>query len=143
MRHWLVLAVAVVTAAVSPGAQAPALDRFHIEKLDPTLDEIIAPDASLETLGDRFPLTEGPVWVPEGADGYLLFSDNAANVIYKWQRNKPLSVFLEKSGYTGNDVNNVGAQTIAGRVAIQAQDKNAGRPPGSETLTCRLSSACS
>ena len=53
---------------------------------------------------------------PDG--GYLLFSDNAANVIYKWARNKPLSVFLEKSGYTGTDTSNVGSQTIAGRVAI-------------------------
>jgi gluconolactonase len=91
---------------------------FRIEKLDPALDEIIAPDATLETLGDRFALTEGPVWVPEGRDGYLLFSDNAANVIYKWSANSPLSVFLEKSGFTGTDNSRVGAQTVAGRVAI-------------------------
>src|SRR6185503_15957490 len=39
-------------------------------------------------------------------------------VIYKWARDKPLSVFLEKSGYTGTDTSNVGAQTIAGRVPI-------------------------
>ena len=83
-----------------------------------SLDGIIASDTTLETLGDRFALTEGPVWVPEGADGYLLFSDNAANVIYKWARNRPLSVFLEKSGHNETDVANVGAQTIAGRVAI-------------------------
>jgi gluconolactonase len=56
--------------------------------------------------------------VPEGQDGYLLFSDNAGNVIYKWQRDRPLSVFLEKSGFTGSDNTRVGAQTIAGRVAI-------------------------
>jgi gluconolactonase len=56
--------------------------------------------------------------VPEGQDGYLLFSDNAGNVIYKWQRDRPLSVFLEKSGFTGSDNTRVSAQTIAGRVAI-------------------------
>ncbi len=39
-------------------------------------------------------------------------------MIYKWARNRPLSVFLEKSGYTGTDTSNVGSQTIAGRVAI-------------------------
>src|SRR4029453_6416946 len=76
------------------------------------------PDATLDTLGDRFALTEGPVWVPGGGDGYLLFSDNAANVIYKWAANSPLSVFLEKSGFTGTDNSRVGAQTVAGRVAI-------------------------
>jgi len=31
---------------------------------------------------------------------------------------KPLSVYLEKSGYTGTDTLNVGQQTIAGRLAI-------------------------
>jgi gluconolactonase len=91
---------------------------FRIERLNPALDEIIAPDAQLEQLGDRFALTEGPVWVPDGRDGYLLFSDNAANVIYKWARGQPLTVFLEKSGYTGSDVTTVGAQTVAGRVPI-------------------------
>src|SRR5678816_2501051 len=33
-------------------------------------------------------------------------------------RGKPLSVFLERSGYTGRDVSTVGAQTVAGRVPI-------------------------
>jgi gluconolactonase len=106
------LELAVARAQTEPGTP------FRIEKLDPALDEIVASDARLETLGDRFALTEGPVWVPEGRDGFLLFSDNAANVIYKWSPTAPLSVFLEKSGFTGTDNSRVGAQTIAGRVAI-------------------------
>ncbi len=96
---------------------------FRIERLDPAMDELIAPDAKIETLGDRFALTEGPLWVPAeagraGEGGYLLFSENAGNVIYKWAPNKPLSVFLEKSGFTGMDNTNVGAQTVAGHIAI-------------------------
>jgi gluconolactonase len=91
---------------------------FRIERLDPSLDDIVAPDMTIEMLGDRFALTEGPVWVDEGQDGYLLFSDCAANVIYKWARNRPLSVFLERSGFTGNNPTQAGAQTVAGRVAI-------------------------
>ena len=63
-------------------------------------------------------MTEGPLWIPEGKDGYLIFSENAGNVIYKWQRGKPLSVFLERSGFTGTDNTKVGAQTVAGHVAI-------------------------
>ena len=84
------------------------------------MDTILAPDAQLETLGDRFALTEGPVWMPtqNGQPGYLLFSDNAANVIYRWSADSPLSVFLENSGFTGKDNSKVGAQTVAGRVAI-------------------------
>jgi gluconolactonase len=107
-----------VLVLVTSQAQTPGGAPFRIERLDPSLDEIIAPDAVLETLGDRFALTEGPVWVPEGTNGYLLFSDNAANVIYKWSPGSPLSVFLEKSGFTGTDNSRAGAQTIAGRVAI-------------------------
>jgi gluconolactonase len=91
---------------------------FRIEKLDPSLDAIISPGAQLETLGTGFALTEGPVWVQEGQRGYLLFSDNAGNVIYKWERGQPLSAFLERSGFTGTDTSNVGAQTVAGRVPI-------------------------
>jgi len=120
-RSIAVLVAAIVAGAV-PRAQTPGGTAFRIEKLDPALDDILAPGTILETLGDRFALTEGPVWVPDARavpdGGYLLFSDNAANVIYKWARNQPLSVFLEKSGYTGTDTSNVGAQTIAGRVPI-------------------------
>jgi gluconolactonase len=109
------VAVAIVRGQTLSGTP------FRIEKLDPALDEIVASDATIEMLGDRFALTEGPVWIPEkenGQDGYLLFSDNAANVIYKWERNQPLSVFLENSGFTGKDSSAVGAQTVAGHVAI-------------------------
>jgi gluconolactonase len=113
-----IVLVAFAIAAHALAAQAPGGTPFRIERLDPALDAVIAPDAALETLGDRFALTEGPVWVPEGGDGYLLFSDNAANVIYKWARGRPLTVFLERSGFTGTNDSAVGAQTVAGRVAI-------------------------
>src|SRR3954468_16556649 len=110
----------IISAVALLAAQSPGGTPFRIEKLDPALDDVIAPDAKLEILGDRFALTEGPVWVPAaaGQDGYLLFSDNAANVIYKWAPNSPLSVFLENSGFTGRDNSKAGAQTVAGRVAI-------------------------
>jgi gluconolactonase len=117
-KSCLIAVILLITCLAVLNAQTREGTPFRIEKLDPALDDIIAPNATLETLGDRFALTEGPVWVDDGQDGYLLFSDNASNVIYKWARNKPLSVFLEKSGYTGNDVTHVGAQTVAGRVAI-------------------------
>jgi gluconolactonase len=112
--------VGILGALLAVTAQTPAGTPFRIEKLDPALEDIIAPDAKLETLGEHFALTEGPVWVPaaNGQPGYLLFSDNAANVIYRWAANSPLSVFLENSGFTGRDNSNVGAQTVAGRVAI-------------------------
>jgi gluconolactonase len=112
--------IVILGCALAYAQAPPVADRpFQIQRLDPALDQIIASDAKLEVLGEHFGLTEGPVWVPEGRSGYLLFSDCAANVIYKWVAPGTLSVFLEKSGYTGTDVLNVGQQTTSGgRVAI-------------------------
>jgi gluconolactonase len=119
MRYFLVVAGALVYVAGFAQTSAPADRPFRIQKLDPALDEIIAPGAKLEVLGEHFGLTEGPVWVAEGRSGYLLFSDCAANIIYRWTPAGALSVFLEKSGYTGTDLLNVGQQTVSGgRVAI-------------------------
>src|ERR1700758_196286 len=84
----LVLTGLVLTAQGPPLVERP----FKIVRLDPALDDIIAPDAKLETLGEHFGLTEGPVWIREGNRGHLLFSDCAANVIYKWAPGADLSV---------------------------------------------------
>jgi len=118
-----VACAAAVTFVMSATAQSqrPPTNAdmpFRVERLDQALDAVLSADATVETLGDRFALTEGPVWIREPGGGYLLFSDNAANVIYKWQRGRPLTVFLEKSGFTGSDISRVGAQTVAGRVPI-------------------------
>ncbi|HEY6288907.1 MAG TPA: hypothetical protein VIW48_05645, partial [Nitrospiraceae bacterium] len=90
-----------------------------VVRLDPTLDEIIAPDARAELLkGDYFGFLEGPVWVQEGAAGYLLFSDTAANAIYKWTSDGQLSVFLARAGFTGTDTSRVGGQSFNGRLYL-------------------------
>jgi gluconolactonase len=85
---------------------------------DVRLDALIGPDAELELLGDRFGLTEGPVWVPDEGAGFLLFSDLISNVIYRWAPGEPLSVFLEASGYSGDDLTHAGYQTRRGRMAV-------------------------
>jgi len=107
-----------VLIAVTVHAQVIRTVPYNLVRLDSRLDSIITADSPLEILGEHFGLTEGPVWVKDANGGYLLFSDCAANVIYKWQPNAPLSVFLERSGFTGADNLNVGQQTIAGRLAI-------------------------
>jgi gluconolactonase len=91
---------------------------YNLVRLDPELDSVLTSDSPLEVLGEHFGLTEGPQWVNDANGGFLLFSDCAANVIYKWQPNAPLSVFLERSGFTGSSNLNAGQQTIAGRLAI-------------------------
>lgn len=74
----------------------------EVIRLDPALDTIVPPNPKIFKLAEGFQFTEGPVWVPEG--GYLLFSDPNNNTIYKYTPNGELSVFREKSGYTGADI---------------------------------------
>ena len=122
---------AVLVGCGGQSAQAPtaagARDRastdgadpsgFAIVELDPALDAIVSPDAALETIGDRFGLTEGPVWIQDDASGHLLFSDLISNVIYKWAPGGQLSAFLENV-YDGPDILNVGQQTRRGRMNV-------------------------
>ena len=93
----------------------PAAKPFSITRVDPALDELIAPDARLEVLASGFGLTEGPLWIPDGGSGYLLVSGLLDNVIYKIAADKTVSVFLDQAGYSGADVNHVGTQTRSGR----------------------------
>src|SRR3954471_21785331 len=58
----------------------------RVIRLDPSLDRILAADAKvIVTKGQNyFGVIEGSAWVAEPKPGYLLFTDFAANVIYKW-----------------------------------------------------------
>ena len=80
--------------------------KTEIIRVDPSLEEIVSPDAKLEKLAGGFLFTEGPVWVPATAttSGYLLFSDPNANTIYRWSPEGQVSVFFTKSGYSGFNV---------------------------------------
>lgn len=122
----LALAVATVTAGVATHvAAAPATGEprardqpFSITRADPALDAVIAPNAKLELLSDRFGITEGPVWVPDGGRGYILVSDLTANVIYRIAPDRSVSIFLEHAGYSGTQVNEAGIQSRSGRMAV-------------------------
>ncbi len=91
---------------------------FRIEKMAPELDDLVSPDAELQLLGDRYGLTEGPVWVDSDDGGYLLFTDLISNVIFKWAPDEGTSVFLEQAGYSGDDINNAGFQARRGRMRV-------------------------
>ena len=122
-RTWIgaivVAACGIVLAAQQPPASPPTEQPFRIVRSDPALDDLIAPDAKLELIAEHLGLSEGPLWIRDGDTGYLVFSDVAANVIYKRAADGLLSVFLERSGFTDADNLNVGQQTISGgRVAI-------------------------
>ncbi|HET7609961.1 MAG TPA: SMP-30/gluconolactonase/LRE family protein [Gammaproteobacteria bacterium] len=112
----LVASLAVASSAAQPANPAPR--PFRVVRADPKLDAVVSSDARLELIGDRFGLTEGPVWVPDGGDGYLLFSDLISNVIYRWAPGEPISVHLDRAGYSGNELTKAGFQTRRGRMAV-------------------------
>ncbi len=74
---------------------------LEVERADPALDSILAPEAELERVAGGFVFTEGPVWSPEGA---LLFSSPNTNVIYRWHPAGRVTIFRSKSGYSGLDI---------------------------------------
>ena len=70
-----------------------------IERLDSSINNLIAPDAKIEIIADSFDWSEGPLWVDAG--NYLLFSDIPPNTIFKWDEKNGLTKWLLPSGYTG------------------------------------------
>jgi gluconolactonase len=114
----LSLAVTAAQAQALTGGQTPSARPFTVVKMDPRLDAIIDAGAKAELLGDRFGLTEGAVWIREGASGHLLFADMLDNVIYRWDPGKGISVQHENAGYTGKDFLHVAQQTRRGRSAV-------------------------
>src|SRR6476646_4174611 len=103
MRRTLVKTAIAAAVGIGCGAMPnnaqPRPTVGQIERLDPALDALIAPDAKIEQLATGFDWSEGPVWRASGR--YLLFSDIPKNTIYKWQDSTGLSVFLRPAGYTG------------------------------------------
>lgn len=72
-----------------------------VVRINAGLDQIIDPDASIDRVATGFQFTEGPSW---HRDGYLLFSDPNANVIYSLHPNGNVAVYRTKSGYAGIDI---------------------------------------
>jgi gluconolactonase len=106
MRRDTCASLGVATLCVVMGSAALGAESFgspkpigRIERLDPALDAIVAPDAQVEKLAEGFVWAEGPAWIAAG--NYLLFTDVPANILYRWSASSGLSVFLEPSGYEG------------------------------------------
>src|SRR5690349_25118605 len=127
MRHtiaglgMLAMSASLLAQAPAPVPQMrgdgppPAPKPFNITRSDPGLDAVVDANTKAELLARGFGLNEGPVWVRDGQSGYLLLGGLLDNVIYKIAADKTVSVFMERAGYTGTDVNNTGAQTRSGR----------------------------
>ncbi len=90
----LALASAVCRAADTVDVEFVVYDeRFH---------DLITTGSNVEILANDFGWAEGPVWAPS-LDA-LLFSDVAADEIYRWDTSSGLSVFLSPSGHPPDDL---------------------------------------
>ncbi len=92
-------------ATSGPRLVVPQEVNVEVERLDPEIDGVLAPNTKLYKLAEGFTFTEGPVW---SKDGYLLFSDPNENKIYRYRPDTELSVFRDESGYQGSDVASFG-----------------------------------
>jgi len=66
-----------------------------IERLDPALDALLAPDAVIEKLAEGFNWSEGPTWFQNS----VVFSDVPENIIYQWKPGATTAtIFMKPSG---------------------------------------------
>ncbi|HEX6884677.1 MAG TPA: SMP-30/gluconolactonase/LRE family protein [Planctomycetota bacterium] len=71
-----------------------------IERLDPRLDALVPPGATLEKVAGGLQWAEGPLW--SAPTGELFLSDVEANRLLAWSEAGGLRTVLEHSGYTGS-----------------------------------------
>jgi gluconolactonase len=86
-------------ASEQPFFDAPMMvidDRFHLFLDADSRLEKLAPEP-----GQEFGWAEGPVWVK--SLNSLLFSDLAADTIYRWNETSGISVYLHPSGHLPDD----------------------------------------
>ena len=101
----------------------------RIERLDPALDRLIAPDAQIEVLAQGYSWSEGPVWVKDG--GYLLFSDVKENTVYKWKAGRrreavpeAVRLYRHDASWRGDGLERPHARRLRSSGAVSAR-----RPP--------------
>jgi gluconolactonase len=100
---WLLLGLTAVLGAagglgVAQMITSPSAPR--IVRLDPRLDRLVPPGATLERIVEGLQWTEGPVWDRRRRE--LLFSDVPGNAVHRWRAGESVSLLLRPSGYTGS-----------------------------------------
>ena len=97
----MVAALAALTMACGGAPEEPpeevevgeAAGEGRILRVDPRLDSLVPPGATIEKLAEGYVFTEGPVWIRE--ESRLLFSDVRANAIHQWTEADGASPFID------------------------------------------------
>ena len=74
---------------------------MSIIRIDPSFDELVPRDASIEKVAGGFTFTEGPLWRPSGV---LWFSDVVGNVVRQWSPDGTVKELLRPGGYNGSSL---------------------------------------
>jgi gluconolactonase len=133
-RHMLAISAAAGSLAIASGGRgASAQAAKRIERLDPSLDNIIDTSQPIRELGSgmggALGPTEGPVWWKEG--GYLLFSDIHNDRRMKYTPGQGVTVFKEPT----NRANGL-TRDVAGRlVACEQETRRVTRQEGDGSIT--------
>jgi len=90
-----------------------------VDRLDPSLDQIIAPGEQAEILADGFEWSEGPLWLPN--QQMVIFSDIPHNSIYQWSDKDGLKLYLKPSGYT--DTISRGGETGSNGLILDSENR--------------------
>lgn len=89
-----------MSACSTPPASKSYKTIGSITRMDPELDSLIQPNATIEIIAEGYDWTEGPLWLEN--EKTLLFSDIPPNKIFKWTEKKGAELYLTPSGYTGS-----------------------------------------
>ena len=117
-------ALGLGTASTAVMAQTPG---SIVERLDPALDELVAPDTKVEVIHKDDQFFEGPVW-HHGEDGnFLTFSDLISNRVDKWDPNTKKVTTYIANVWQGTDNTNAITQQRNGKTYVQVG-------PNGETL---------
>lgn len=92
----IVLPVVALSVLAQQAEPIPPFE-MSVERLDPALDTLIAPDTKVEKLAEGFNWSEGPTWFK----GSVVFSDVPENIAYQWKPGATKAeIFLKPSGMT-------------------------------------------
>ena len=90
-RQAVLIGVAGMISAAAIAADGAAT---RIERLDPTLDAIIAPGTTIQRVATGFKFTEGPMW----REGRLWFSDLRDNKVFAVTPEGKVELLIERAG---------------------------------------------
>jgi gluconolactonase len=129
---------------ITLGAGLRPTGDIEIERLDAALDAIVPVTTKVERVAEGFKWPEGPIWVQSA---YLLFAEIPSNSIRKWTPDGGVSVFMQPSGYAGQEsfngvepgsngmtLDTQGRLTIAGHAARNVYRLESPDPRGPRTV---------